>query len=287
MRLHSAFASSLLLVAAGVAQAASSWSFDEASISVKAKGSSDTVQEKLNARNPLASAIRLGSDGVAKISLTAKDSGKAKRPHQAFLLLQDVESGLEAPFPLTVKESGKGTVQIAQKDIPVQLVLAKQPLRASIVIGSFGSAQGYAAPVFDLQLQVDASAAPLVYEAPERFGKLPEIHHIFRADPQSPPKPISLCFVLLVAAALPALFVGWLVLGANVSHLSKALAAAPVSHASFFGSVVALEGIFLLYYTSWNLFQTLPVVGVVGAVAVLSGSRALGEVQARRLAGER
>lgn len=60
-----------------------------------------------------------------------------------------------------------------------------------------------------------------------------------------------------------------------------------MSHAAFFGSIVALEGIFFLYYTTWNLFQTLPVVGVVGVVAVLSGSRALGEVQARRLAGER
>lgn len=46
MRLSSTFASSLLLVAAGVAQAASSWSFDEASITVAAKGSSATVQEK-------------------------------------------------------------------------------------------------------------------------------------------------------------------------------------------------------------------------------------------------
>lgn len=90
----------------------------------------------------------------------------------------------------------------------MQLALAKQPLRASIVIASFGSAQGYAAPVFDLTLQVDASAAPPVYEASERYGKLPEIHHIFRADPQSPPKLVSLFFVLVVAATLPALFVG-------------------------------------------------------------------------------
>jgi len=48
-----------------------------------------------------------------------------------------------------------------------------------------------------------------------------------------------------------------------------------------------MEGIFFLYYYSWSLFATLPVAGVVGLVAFLSGSKALGEVQGRRLAGDR
>jgi oligosaccharyltransferase complex subunit delta (ribophorin II) len=55
----------------------------------------------------------------------------------------------------------------------------------------------------------------------------------------------------------------------------------------FFGSIIAMELVFYLYYVSWNLFQTLPVVGLVGAVIFLSGTKALGEVQSRRLAGER
>lgn len=76
-------------------------------------------------------------------------------------------------------------------------------------------------------------------------------------------------------------------LGANVNHLSKAISAAPLSHVSFFGSIVAMEFVFFMYYTSWNLFQMLPVAGVVGVVTVLSGTKALGEVQSRRLAGER
>jgi len=48
-----------------------------------------------------------------------------------------------------------------------------------------------------------------------------------------------------------------------------------------------MEYVFFLYYSSWNLFTVLPVAGVVAAVTFLSGSKALGEVQARRLAGER
>lgn len=65
------------------------------------------------------------------------------------------------------------------------------------------------------------------------------------------------------------------------------MASAPVSHALFFGSIVAMEAVFFLYYSSWNLFQTLPVIGIVGTVAFLSGNSALSEVQGRRLAGER
>jgi oligosaccharyltransferase complex subunit delta (ribophorin II) len=55
----------------------------------------------------------------------------------------------------------------------------------------------------------------------------------------------------------------------------------------FVGSLIAIEGFFFLYYTSWNLFQLLPAVAAAGTVAFVSGSRALGEVQSRRFAGLR
>lgn len=79
----------------------------------------------------------------------------------------------------------------------------------------------------------------------------------------------------------------WLYLGGNVKHLSKAFQSAPVSHTLFYSSIVGIEAIFFLYYTSWNLFKTLPVLLAVGIIAFLSGSRALSEVQGRRLAGLR
>jgi oligosaccharyltransferase complex subunit delta (ribophorin II) len=73
----------------------------------------------------------------------------------------------------------------------------------------------------------------------------------------------------------------------NLNHLSVALKAAPIPHIVFVSSVIGLEGIFFMYYTSWTLFQMLPASLIVGAVAFLSGSRALSEVQERRLAGLR
>jgi oligosaccharyltransferase complex subunit delta (ribophorin II) len=72
-----------------------------------------------------------------------------------------------------------------------------------------------------------------------------------------------------------------------MNHVSVALKSAPLAHILFVSSLIGMEGIFFMYYTSWNLFQTLPPAIAVSAIAFLSGSRALSEVQDRRLAGLR
>ena len=140
--------------------------------------------------------------------------------------------------------------------------------------------------VFQLDLRRDPNA-PMNTPKAVRYGKLPEIHHIFKSDPKSPNILITIVFSLAIFATLPVLLGTWLTVGGNFSHLGKALGTAPVAHGVFFGSILALEGIFVLYYTVWNLFQMLPAVVAVGFVAFLSGTRALTEVQARRLAGGR
>ena len=145
----------------------------------------------------------------------------------------------------------------------------------------------YKAKVFDLTVTRDPSVPFAVPEKPLRYATDKEIKHIFRDDPKSPPKIISLVFAAAVVASLPVLLGVWASLGANANHLGKAMSNAPISHALFFGSIIAMEGIFFLYYTSWNLFQTLPAAAVAGLVAFISGSRALTEVQERRLAGLR
>jgi len=96
-----------------------------------------------------------------------------------------------------------------------------------------------------------------------------------------------LVFTFAILACLPAIFIAWVALGGNLNHLPKALGASPLGHILFFGSIAGMEGVFYLYYTSWNLFSVLPVAGAVALVAFLSGSRALTEVQERRLKGER
>lgn len=46
--------------------------------------------------------------------LTAKEDRKPKRPHQAFLRLEDRKSGLDTSFALTVRDNGKGKLELVR-----------------------------------------------------------------------------------------------------------------------------------------------------------------------------
>ncbi len=191
-----------------------------------------------------------------------------------------------------------------QKDLPIQLLSSAGPLDASLIIASFGSSKPYNSKLFDVAIKLDTGSPLAASEKPLRYGKLPEIHHIFKSDPKSPPMLITLVFAAAVIAALPVLlgavstnkatptspltrFSQWISLGANLNHFSKAFSSSPIPHTLFFCSILAMEGLFFMYYTSWNLFQTLPPAVGIGLVTFLSGSRALREVQGRRIAGLR
>ncbi|KAK5104780.1 hypothetical protein LTS08_002673 [Lithohypha guttulata] len=266
-----------------------SWTFTDATVSVQSKGSGvgGARKESLTPGKPLAKPIELGSSDSLKIVLTTQEGKTAKRPHQAFLLLRDGASNLDLSYPLSVKESGKAKVDLTQKDLPTQFLRSNAKITAHLVVASFGSFTGYNSLAFNLNVVTDQNIPASTTEKALRYGKLPEIHHIFRSDPKSPNILISIVFALGAVAALPVLLGAWLFLGGNVNHFQKALSDAPVAHALFVGSIIGLEGILFMYYSSWNLFQTLPALFAVGMVTFISGSRALTEVQDRRLAGQR
>ncbi|KAB8336922.1 hypothetical protein FH972_021227 [Carpinus fangiana] len=290
------FSAPVLAVAAALfsqAHAKSSWSFKDAQLKIQGKGAgseASTVTKDLSAASPVAGSLTLAPSDTLKLSLTLTSASRPSRPHQAFLTLSDPATALEDAFPLDVKESGKATLSLAHKDIPLQL-LAAAALDARIVLGSFGSAAPLAAPVFTLAPAGNSdgtpSAAQTAVPAAPRYGKLPDLHHTFRDEPRSPPAFITILFAGAVFASLPVLLGVWLTLGANLAHLGEAIGKAPVAYAAFLGSVIGMEGVFAAYYVSWTLFQVLPAIAVLGVVGVVSGSRALTEVQDRRLAGKR
>lgn len=70
-------------------------------------------QIRFSATERVKNTLELGHTELLKLSVTTQEGSSAKRPHQAFLVLREA-SGLEVPFPLTVKESGKGSVKIVR-----------------------------------------------------------------------------------------------------------------------------------------------------------------------------
>lgn len=289
MRILKGLLSAAVLALSSGAATAASWSFTDATLSIQSKGTGvgGARKDSLTPGKALAKTVDLSSSDSLKIILTTREGKSAKRPHQAFLLLKDSTSNLDVSYPLSVKESGKAKVDLTQKDLPIQFRKSQAKVTASLVIASFGPSAGYNSEAFTLNFVSDQGVPGSASEKTTRYGKLPEIHHIFRADPKSPNILISTIFTLGAIAALPILLGAWLLLGANVNHLSKAISDAPIAHALFIGSIVSLEGILFMYYSSWNLFQTLPALFVVGMITFVSGSRALTEVQERRLAGLR
>ncbi|KAJ6256836.1 hypothetical protein Dda_8705 [Drechslerella dactyloides] len=275
-----------LLLCQWAAAAPPSWTFADATLQISQKGGEAAPKQSFTPKSPIAGVQTLKPSDSLKILLTAKEGNKPMRPHQLFLLLKDPETGLESFFAFDAKESGKARLDITQKDIPTALLTAPS-LTMTIAIASFGKSSPLSAEIATISPVLDQTAKKALPEPPLKYGKRPEIHHIFRGEPRSPPKIISIVFLGGVVACLPALFIAWFTLSANVSHLPKSLAASPIAHPLFFASLIALEGVFFAYYTSINIFQALAAAAIISPVALISGSRALREVRARRLNGER
>ena len=70
---------------------------------------------------PLSKAVTLASSDTLKIVVTAQEDGKDRRPHQAFLYIKDVDSGLEVSYGMSVKESGKGKVELVRRRLLARL----------------------------------------------------------------------------------------------------------------------------------------------------------------------
>lgn len=113
--------------------AASSWGFDDATVSVQGQkaGAGRAFKEKyvfcqamLHSRSilisyvrlvpnkPLTKPVQLGSSDTLKILLTAQEDRKAKQPHQAFLLIKDPATSLDTSYAFSVKDNGKGKVAL-------------------------------------------------------------------------------------------------------------------------------------------------------------------------------
>ena len=93
-----------------------------------------------------------------------------------------------------------------QKDLPTQFLKSSKPIDARLVLGSFGQSSGYNDKAFSLSIALDPNVPSASSEKPLRYGKLPEIHHVFKSDPTSPNIFITLVFTGAVLATLPMLF---------------------------------------------------------------------------------
>jgi len=102
----------------------------------------------------------------------------------------------------------------SHKDLPAFLLVAPS-LSLSLVLGSFGESTASIVPIGNVKPSLDPTAKALLVKQKQKdigegtivYKAKDEIRHIFRVDPQSPPKIITLVFLLSVLAGLGGLFV--------------------------------------------------------------------------------
>lgn len=79
---------------------------------------------RITAGSPVSSSspVVLPASSTLKVLLTAQDGKTGKKPHQAFLTLQETENGLEESFAFSVKDNGKAKVDVVciQQHITMQ-----------------------------------------------------------------------------------------------------------------------------------------------------------------------
>lgn len=59
--------------------------------------------------------ITLSANDNLKIVLTTIEGKTGKKPHQAFLTLHEPSAGLEESFPFSLKDNGKGKVELVRR----------------------------------------------------------------------------------------------------------------------------------------------------------------------------
>ncbi|SAL96095.1 hypothetical protein [Absidia glauca] len=116
------------------------------------------------------------------------------------------------------------------------------------------------------------------------FEWQPEIHHQFRPAESMPSAWFSQLFTLIVLSPWLLLALGWTVIGVTPNKVASSLSSQRgVWILAFVTSLAATDYLFFLYWTRWNIFQTLTSVGGWSLVIFATGQRALSFVQRHRL----
>ncbi|CAN6671006.1 dolichyl-diphosphooligosaccharide--protein glycosyltransferase subunit Swp1p [Trichomonascus vanleenenianus] len=265
-----------MLALASLARA--DWAINNGKISVVAQGKSLNEQPL----DSVAGDLFVPGHGALELAFTTKSDHSGNRAHQTMAVLRDPESGLHFAFPASdVKPSGKAKVVVPFKAVPEALKAASK-LELEILVASFGDKDKPLKQVVSRSVTFERPEHEL--KRPSRLESKPLIHHQFRSDPKRVAAPVSLAFAAGSLGLLVAI-IGYMLAVGGLGGASEALRNAPLSHIGFVSSIVAYEVVFVLYFRGMSIFDTLARLAGITPVALLSGSRALKEIETRRTQG--
>ncbi|KAJ3089162.1 proteasome regulatory particle base subunit [Quaeritorhiza haematococci] len=254
-------------------------SVNDVKLSVLGPDGKVKASEVINQPSTLTSVPSANVQDTVSISLSTVDA-KTKAPvnvRQVFLGVRYKQLEPTFVFQRDAGKDGKYALELDIKSQAFQDALKGQPGNYSMTIYAAGPdvatpvayQLGTAAFVFPENLDAGRVAS----EDPT-YSKMPEIHHVFRDAEKMPPSWLSLIFSGLVLAPWLLLLGLWASNGANISNLF-ASSSLLVFGSAFSACLVAVIGLFYLYWTRLNLFQLLGYGSVLSVVTSIIGRQAL------------
>ncbi|RKP35982.1 Dolichyl-diphosphooligosaccharide--protein glycosyltransferase subunit Swp1 [Dimargaris cristalligena] len=225
------------------------------------------------------------------------------RAHQAFLILTHRDHGHELVRVFDSTRQGQYSLQLRLKTLEALFKSHTGVYDADIVLGTFSVADGLRRRIaaFNIPSFQNGKTAPdsptssaatgtLALDTPSLVA-LPEIHHTPRPAPKQPFVLFPLIFALLALVPFVGLLGAWYALsGGCADHgqgvVSSVCAAADVPRLTFWGCLVGYGILYALFWTRWNLLQTLPYLAGLTVVTVVVGRSALLSMGQQRLKAE-
>ncbi|CAA2933566.1 dolichyl-diphosphooligosaccharide--glycosyltransferase subunit 2-like [Olea europaea subsp. europaea] len=205
-------------------------------------------------------------------------SGKAFKPHQAFLKLRH-ESGVEHIF--VVGDSGKKFEIILDfLGLVEKFFYLSGKYDIQLTVGDFVMENSFLRSLGHVELDLPdapekaARPPPQLVDSYSRYGPKAEIIHIFRSPEKRPPRELSLAFLGFVLLPFIGFFAGLLYLRVNLKNLPRSTV--PATFAFLFH--LGIASVLLLYALFWfklDLFTTLKALGILGIFLMFVGHRTL------------
>lgn len=215
---------------------------------------------------------------VMKFAVKSESNGELLTPHQAFVRLTNLKTKQEIFF---VPEPESSKVYKFDLDVGATAKDSFGSLSGKysmdLIIGDAVIQNPFEWNVGVLTLTFGDDSAKPKKEKQKMYTPKPQIDHMFNKPEKRPPQVVSNAFTALVFLPLLIMVIAWMKLGANVSNFQFSLGAI-LFH-------IGLGAIFVLYYLFWiklNMFTTLQILAVIGAITFLGGNSLLSNIAARR-----
>ena len=198
-------------------------------------------------------------------------------PHQVFLRIGN--SDREAIFNIKLQYQPLYNLDVSlEKVIGNSLKYQSGEYKVQILIGDATMKTPISWTVATVTLNFNKK-----YELTEEealFETRPLISHIFRQPEKRAGAEIASMFCIVCLGVFAIYLIGTLTVGFNFRGCPGGLSGlfAPI----FVALLAALVGILVMYFISWNIFDTLNYLGIVGLAAALIGSKVLRGVAQKR-----